>query len=168
MFNFWSIITSLLLGLFGLGQLHQYIVEGRVPEHYEKAPEVLRTLIESKDRTNAKRISEAAAYSLAAGERMVIPGDLKRSVNRLTGREQPDRFERVKMRIVVEGLSDSEVLRAMRFLALDASGYVSYREEGDTVVPPAIKPAESVRPNIRRLAKSRSMESEMRLGASHS
>lgn len=115
-FKFWSILTSLIVGLLGIGQLHDYLVTGKVPERYEDAPRILRQIVESHDVANARRLVEAAAYAQAAGQYAVIPGNLKRTVERLAGRIERDRFDDSPVHVTVTGMTDSEIIRAQRFL----------------------------------------------------
>lgn len=115
-FKFWSIIITFVFGLLGVGQLHDYLVTGQAPTDFEKAPKVLRSIIESHDRANARRLVEAAAYADAAGQYAVIPGNVKRTVERLTGRIERDAADTSAVEVKVVGLTDSECLRAARFL----------------------------------------------------
>lgn len=114
--NFWPFLISFVLGLLGIGQLHEYIVSGKTPANFEKAPAVLRAIVESHDRKNARRLVEAASYAQAAGQEAVIPGNLKRTVERLTGRVPKDRFDESPVNVSVLGMTDAELLRATRFL----------------------------------------------------
>jgi hypothetical protein len=116
-FKFWSILFTFVLGLLGVGQLHDYLVTGQAPANYEEAPRILRTIIDSHDRTNARRLVEAAALADAAGQYAVIPGNVKRTVERLTGRIERDPGDDSPVNVSVPGLTDSECLRAARFLA---------------------------------------------------
>ena len=116
MINFWSLLSTFILGLLGVGQLHDYIVSGKAPADYEEAPRILRSIIDIHDVANARRLVEAAAYADAAGQYAVIPGNMKRTVERLTGRVERDRFDESPVSVKVDGLTDSECLRATRFL----------------------------------------------------
>lgn len=115
-FKFWSILASLIVGLLGIGHLHDYLITGEVREGYEDAPRILRKIIESHDMTNARRLVQAAAYAEAAGQYAVIPGNLKRTVERLTGRIERDQFDDSPVHVTVAGLTDAEVVRVQRFL----------------------------------------------------
>lgn len=77
---------------------------------------MLRAIIESHDITNAKRLVEAASYSDAAGQYAVIPGDVKKTIDRLTGHVERDRFDESQIEVTLAGLTESECLRAARFL----------------------------------------------------
>lgn len=116
--NFYTLLTTFVLGLLGVGQLHEYLVSGKAPENFNEAPLVFRSIIESHDRSNARRLVQAASYANAAGQYAVIPGNLARTCERLTGRVARDRFDNSPVHVSVEGLTDSEVLRAQRFLVL--------------------------------------------------
>lgn len=108
-----------MLGLLGVGQLHDYIVTGKAPADYDKAPQILRAIVDHHDLTNARRLVQAASYADAAGQYAVIPGNVKRTVDRLTGRIERDRFDESPVHVKVEGLTDAECLRAARFLAFN-------------------------------------------------
>lgn len=115
-FKFWSFLFTFVFGLFGIGQLHDYLVTGQAPTDYQKAPLVLRSIIDSHDKTNARRLVEAAALANASGQYAVIPGNVKRTIERLTGRIERDMADISTVRVSVPGLTDSECLRAARFL----------------------------------------------------
>lgn len=115
-FNFWSLLITFTVGLLGLGQLHDYVVTGKVSDNYGDAPQLLRAIVESHDLVNARRLVEAAAYADAAGQYAVIPGNVKKTVDRLTGRIERDEFDKSPVNVSVIGLTDSECLRAARFL----------------------------------------------------
>lgn len=115
-FKFWSFLITFTLGLLGVGQLHDYLVTGQTPANYEEAPMILRSIIDSHDRTNARRLAEAASYADAAGQYAVIPGNVKRTIERLTGRIERDPYDESPVHVSVPGLTDSECLRASRFL----------------------------------------------------
>lgn len=131
--NFWSFLTTFILGLLGMGQLHDYIVNGKAPENYEEAPVILRSIIELHDIANARRLVEAASYANAAGQYAVIPGNVKRTVERLTGRVERSRFDEAPVHVKVEGLTDSECLRAARFLTFKGE-HLTLREEAESPV----------------------------------
>jgi hypothetical protein len=45
--NFYTCLTAFVLGLLGLGQLHEYLVLGEVPTNFNDAPKVLRDIVRS-------------------------------------------------------------------------------------------------------------------------
>ena len=154
-FNFWSLIITFTVGLLGLGQLHDYVVTGKVSDNYGDAPELLRSIVESHDLVNARRLVEAASYADAAGQYAVIPGNVKRTVDRLTGRIERDEFDKSPVNVSVIGLTDSECLRAARFLTF----------KGDHLVlsdAPSVPVASSSRDIAAVRAKSKSRVSVSR------
>lgn len=116
MFKFWSFLFSFVFGLLGIGQLHDYLVTGQASADINEAPRVFLSIIETHDRANAKRLVDAAAYADAAGQYAVIPNNVKRTIERLTGRIERDRFDNSPVNVSVEGMTDAECTRAARFL----------------------------------------------------
>jgi len=133
MFNFWSILSTLLLGLFGMGQLHEYIVSGNVPANFEDAPKILRSIIETTDLNNARRLVEAASYADAAGQHAVIPGDIQKTVKYLAGLIESNRFEKSSVHVSVEGLTEAQCRRAARFLSFSGDHLVLKSEPASSV-----------------------------------
>ena len=160
--NFYTLLTTFVLGLLGVGQLHEYLVSGKAPENYKDAPLVFRNIIESHDRANARRLVQAASYANAAGQYAVIPGNLARTCARLTGRVERDRFDQSPVHVSVEGLTDSEILRAQRFLVLNGKE-LSLLDEPTDVKP---DPSNSIRnhlvPNT-KMAVSRELQLRLAL-----
>ena len=161
--NFWSILSTFIIGLLGLGQLHDYIVSGKAPANYEEAPMVLRSIIELHDMANARRLVEAASYASASGQYAVIPGNVKRTVDRLTGRIERDRFDESPVDVKVEGLTDSECLRAARFLTFKGD-HLTLREGPP---PPMVASSSPVTPKAQsknRVSVSRPLMTRSGLG----
>lgn len=153
--NFWSILSTFILGLLGMGQLHEYLVSGNAPANYEEAPRVLRSIIEIHDIANARRLVEAASYANAAGQYAVIPGNVKKTVARLTGRIEKDRFDESPVEVKVDGLTDSECLRAARFLTFKGDNLALRDEPAPASAPTTLKSG-SVRNQLKnRVAVSR-------------
>ncbi len=130
MFNFWSITVSLVLGLIGISQLHEYMVSGNIPANFNRAPRALREIVQSHDAANARQLVLTASYVDAAGERMVVPGNLKLTIERLTGRVDFERSDKAQANIQMLSLTDVEILRAMRFLTFKGDTLV-LRDEPD-------------------------------------
>jgi hypothetical protein len=149
-FNFWSILITFTVGLLGLGQLHDYIVTGKVSDNYGDAPELLRSIVESHDLVNARRLVEAASYADAAGQYAVIPGNIKKTVDRLTGRIERDQFDESPVHVSVVGLTDSECLRAARFLTFKGDHLVLR----DEPTPPPVASSADIAA-VRAKSKSR-------------
>ena len=45
--NFYTCLTTFVLGLLGVGQLHGYLVSGKVPTNFNDTPKVLRDIVRS-------------------------------------------------------------------------------------------------------------------------
>lgn len=161
--NFWSFLTTFILGLLGMGQLHDYIVNGKAPENYEEAPVILRSIIELHDIANARRLVEAASYANAAGQYAVIPGNVKRTVDRLTGRVERSRFDASPVHVEVEGLTDSECLRAARFLTFKGE-HLTLREEAESPVLASTAEGDSKPTAKNRVAVSRPLSTRTGFG----
>lgn len=155
--NFYTFLTTFVLGLLGVGQLHEYLVSGKVPTNFNEAPKVLRDIVESHDRANARKIMEAAIYANAAGQYAVIEGNLTRTVERLTDRVARDRFDTSPVHVSVLGLTDSEVLRAQRFLELRGTNLHLLDEPNDSVESSSASISTIVTRN-RRIAVSRELK----------
>lgn len=150
MFKFWSFICSFIFGLLGIGQLHDYLVTGTASADLNDAPRVFLSIIDTHDRTNAKRLVEAAAYADAAGQYAVIPGNVKRTIERLTGRIERDRFDESPVNVSVEGLTDAECTRAARFLTFKEDHLIlrDKPEDFSTVVINSTKKTSIEKPRI--------------------
>lgn len=150
MFKFWSFIFSFVFGLFGLGQLHDYLVTGKASADINDAPRVLLSIIETHDRANAKRLVDAAAYADAAGQYAVIPGNLKRTIERLTGRIERDRFDTSPVHVSVQGMTDAECTRAARYLTFKEDQLTLRDTPADysSVVISSTKTVPSTKPRI--------------------
>ena len=150
MFKFWSFIASFVFGLFGIGQLHDYLVTGKASADINDAPRILLSIIERHDMTNAKRLVDAAAYADAAGQYAVIPGNLKRTIERLTGRIERDRFDQSPVHVSVEGMTDAECTRAARYLTFkdDQLALRDSPAECSTVVITSVKTTRIEKPRI--------------------
>lgn len=141
-FKFWSILFSFVVGLLGVGQLHDYLVTGTASPEIEDAPRVFRAIIDSHDKTNARRLVEAAAYADAAGQYAVIPGNVKRTIERLTGRIERDRFDESPVHVSVPGMTDAECVRVARFLTF-RDEHLVLRDEPEPVATAEVSSAKT-------------------------
>jgi hypothetical protein len=100
---------------------------------------------------------EAATYENATGHYAVIAGNLNRTVERLTERVDRDHIDTSPVHVSVLGLTDSEVLRAQRFLELRSTNLHLLDEPNDSLESSSASISTLV-PRNRRIAVSRELK----------